>query len=207
MAISGPKDGICHRRPSGPAEGSPASCRLQACPAGEPWHQFVGCGCRAGCDVLSYGQTHLQSAFGKLRGLVGSDGLSIMMLARRMRQPAQVEMRDRKVARGAARCIGMVAVVMLATAVDDRLSNSSLADRPPWPPRSHRAKAQVLLLALRMLFQSAETSRHVYMSEIYVPATHPVSLRPPTKRSRIQEAPKWLNLKYVRLLYERCLLR
>ena len=99
--------------------------------------------------------------------------------------------------RGAARCIGMVAVVMLATAVDDRLSNSSRVDRPPWPPRSHRAKTQVLLLALIMLFQSVKTSRREYVSEIYVPATHPVSLRPPTKRSRIQEAPKWLNLTYT----------
>ena len=100
VAISGPKDGICHRRPSGPAEGSPASCRLQACPAGEPWHQFVGSGCHAGCGVLSSGRTHLESAFGRLRGLVGSDGVSIMKLARRMRQPAQVGTRDRKVGAG-----------------------------------------------------------------------------------------------------------
>ena len=57
VATSGPKVRFGHRRPSGLDGGSPLACRLQACPAGEPWHQFVRSGCHAGSAVLSYGRT------------------------------------------------------------------------------------------------------------------------------------------------------
>ena len=98
---------------------------------------------------------------------------------------------------GTARCISMDAVIMLATAVVGRLSNSSRVDRPPWPPCLASRKTQVLLLALRMLSGSVDMSRYEYVSELYAPATHSVSVRPQNKRSRIQEASQWLNLTYT----------
>ena len=53
VAISGLDCRFGRPRPSGLDGGCPASSRLQACPAGEPWHQFVRSGCHAGHGVLS----------------------------------------------------------------------------------------------------------------------------------------------------------
>ena len=119
----------CRRRPSGLDGGSPLACRLQACPAGEPWHQFVRSGCHAGSDVLSYGRTPLESAVGRLRSLVGSHGVRILKLARRARRPAKVGPRDRKVARDPALCIGMSAGMMRIAAMVEEGPNSTLDER------------------------------------------------------------------------------
>ena len=99
VATSGPKVRFGHRRPSGLDGGSPLACRLQACPAGEPWHQFVRSGCHAGSAVLSYGRTPLERAIGWLRCLVGSHGVRKMKVAEAARRPTKVGSRDRKVAR------------------------------------------------------------------------------------------------------------
>ena len=76
VAISGLDCRFGHPRPSGLDGGCPRASRLQACSAGEPWHQFVGSGCRAGKQVLSYGRTPVPSASGRFRCLVGSNVLS-----------------------------------------------------------------------------------------------------------------------------------
>ena len=121
VAAVGPKVRCGHRRPSGLDGGSPLACRLQACPAGEPWHQFVGSGCHAGSDVLSYGRTPLESATGRLRCLVGSNGAGRLSVTRNSRRPTKVGSRDRKVARDRALCIGMSAGMMrIATMVEER---------------------------------------------------------------------------------------
>ena len=121
VAAVGPKVRCGHRRPSGLDGGSPLACRLQACPAGEPWHQFVGSGCHAGSDVLSYGRTRLERATGRLRSLVGSNGGWTLTVTRNSRRPTKVGSRDRKVARDRALCIGMSAGMMrIATMVEER---------------------------------------------------------------------------------------
>ena len=117
------------RRPSGLDGGSPLACRLHACPAGEPWHQFVRSGCHAGSDVLSYGRTPVESATGRLRSLVSSNGVRILKLARRARRPTKVGSRHGKVARDPTLCIGMSAGMMrIATMVEER-PNSTLDER------------------------------------------------------------------------------
>ena len=121
VAAVGPKVRCGHRRPSGLDGGSPLACRLHACPAGEPWHQFVGSGCHAGSDVLSYGRTRLERATGRLRSLVGSNGGWTLTVTRNSRRPTKVGSRDRKVARDRALCIGMSAGMMrIATMVEER---------------------------------------------------------------------------------------
>ena len=52
VAISGFDSRFGRPRPSGLDGGCPRASRLQACSAGEPWHQFVGSGCHAGKQVL-----------------------------------------------------------------------------------------------------------------------------------------------------------
>ena len=67
-------------RPSRRDGGSLPHTAYQAHGAGEPWHQFVGSGCHAGHDVLSYGRTPVESARSdgsEHRGPVGSNVLSI----------------------------------------------------------------------------------------------------------------------------------
>ena len=78
VAISGLDCRFGHPRPSGLDGGCPRASRLQACSAGEPWHQFVGSGCRAGKQVLSYGRTPVPGASGRLRCLVGSNVLCFL---------------------------------------------------------------------------------------------------------------------------------
>ena len=80
VAISGLDCRFGHPRPSGLDGGCPRASRLQACSAGEPWHQFVGSGRRAGKQVLSYGRTPVPSASGRFRCLVGSNVLSFLAL-------------------------------------------------------------------------------------------------------------------------------
>ena len=130
VATSGPKVRFGHRRPSGLDGGSPLACRLQACPAGEPWHQFVRSGCHAGSAVLSYGRTPLESAIGWLRCLVGSHGVRKMKVAEAARRPTKVGSRDRKVARGPDLRIGMSAGIMRVAAMVEECPNSTLDERP-----------------------------------------------------------------------------
>ena len=84
VAISGLDCRFGRPRPPGLDGGCPADSRLQACSAGEPWHQFVRSGCRAGKRVLSYGRTPVPGASGRLRCLVGSNVLSFFQLKRRL---------------------------------------------------------------------------------------------------------------------------
>ena len=129
VALSGTKVRPDHRRPSGLDGGSPLACRLQACPAGEPWHQFVGSGCHAGSDVLSHGRTRLERASGRLPCLVGSNGGWTLTVTRRARRPTKVGPRDRKVARDRAHCIGMSAGMMRIATMVEELPNSTLDER------------------------------------------------------------------------------
>ena len=87
-------------------------------------------------------------------------GLTFAAIEARQLAVSREESEPEGVACGTARCIGMDAVVMLATTVVGRLSNSSRVDRPPWPPCLASRKTQVLLLALRMLSGSVDMSRH-----------------------------------------------
>ena len=130
VATSGPKVRFGHRRPSGLDGGSPLACRLQACPAGEPWHQFVGSGCHAGNAVLLYGRTPLESASGWFRCLVRSNGAGNVKVAEAARRPTKVGSRDRKVARGPDLRIGMSAGIMRVAAMVEECPNSTLDERP-----------------------------------------------------------------------------
>ena len=84
VAVSGLGSRFGRPGPPGLDGGCPADSRLQACSAGEPWHQFVRSGCRAGKRVLSYGRTPVPGASGRLRCLVGSNVLSFFQLKRRL---------------------------------------------------------------------------------------------------------------------------
>ena len=129
VALSGPKVRPDHRRPSGLDGGSPLACRPQACPAGEPWHHFVGSGCHAGNNVLSYGRTRLERATGRLRCLLGSNGGWTLKVTRNSRRPTKVGPRDRKVARVRALCIGMSAGMMRIATMVEESPNSTLDER------------------------------------------------------------------------------
>ena len=129
VALSGPKVRPDHRRPSGLDGGSPLACRPQACPAGEPWHHFVGSGCHAGNNVLSYGRTRLERATGRLRCLLGSNGGWTLKVTRNSRRPTKVGPRDRKVARVRALCIGMSAGMMRIATMVEEPPNSTLDER------------------------------------------------------------------------------
>ena len=109
VATSGLDCRFGHPRPSGLDGGCPRASRLQACSAGEPWHQFVGSGRRAGKQVLSYGRTPVPSASGRFRCLVGSNVLSFLAPQAFLLRPTKVGPRDRKVARGRVLCVGMSA--------------------------------------------------------------------------------------------------
>ena len=130
VAASGPKVRFGHLRPSGLDGGSPLACRLQACPAGEPWHQFVRSGCHAGSAVLSYGRTPLERAIGWLRCLFGSHGVGNVKVTEAARRPTKVGSRDRKVARGPDLRIGMSAGIMRIAAMVEECPNSTLDERP-----------------------------------------------------------------------------
>ena len=107
VAISGLDCRFGHPRPSGLDGGCPRASRLQACSAGEPWHQFVGSGCRAGKQVLSYGRTPVPSASGRFRCLVGSNVLSFLAPRAQAHRPTKVGPRDREEARGPDLCVRM----------------------------------------------------------------------------------------------------
>ena len=129
VALSGPKVRPDHRRPSGLDGGSPLACRPQACPAGEPWHQFVGSGCHAGSDVLSHGRTPVERAKERLRSLLGLHGADTLTVTRNSRRPTKVGPRDRKVARDPALCTGMSAGMMRIATMVEGPPNSTLDER------------------------------------------------------------------------------
>ena len=93
-------------------------------------HQFVGSWRHAGSDVLSYGRTHVESASGRFRRLVGSNGVSILTAGDDARAPAKVGSRDGKVARDPDLCIGMSAGMMRVATMVEARSNAPRADRP-----------------------------------------------------------------------------
>ena len=98
------------------------------------------------------------------------------------------ESRDREVARGTARCIGMVAATTLATAVVERRSRSMRTDRPSCLLGTLDAESRSFLLVGRMMSQVVETSRNRYGSEVWLATTRPLSVGARFHRSRIQEA-------------------
>ena len=129
VAISGSDARRGHRRPSALYGGSPANDRLQACAAGELCHQFAGSGCHAGCGVLSYGRTPVESAPGWSRCLVGLNGPSISALTRSVRRPPKVGPRDRKAAREPDLRVRLATGVTTNAAMVDGLPNSTLDER------------------------------------------------------------------------------
>ena len=151
VATSGPKVRFGHRRPSWLDGGSPLACRLQACPAGEPWHQFVRSGCHAGSAVLSYGRTPLESAIGWLRCLVRSFEPCILTVADSSGDRRRWKRRDRKVARAASHCMGSTTGMVRAAAMVDTTSDSPRWCRPTTPAAAFDVKKGVCLEAVSMM--------------------------------------------------------
>ena len=163
VALSGPKVRPDHRRPSRLDGGSPLACRPQACPAGEPWHQFVGSGCHAGSDVLSYGRTPVERAKERLRSLLGLHGGWTLKLARRARQPTKVGPRDRKVARDPALCIGMSAGMMRIATMVEEGPNSTLDERHlhhGWPVDGKTRSSQQAVVVKRRRVETSNRGCH-----------------------------------------------
>ena len=98
-------------------------------PAGKPWHEFVPCKCHVGTRMLSCVQTPVAKTSEWLRCLVGSIVGWTWTSRETSRRPAQVVVRDRKVVRECALCIGMSAAVMAVAAMVDTRTDSSRTDR------------------------------------------------------------------------------
>ena len=71
----------------------------------------------------------MESASGRFRRLVGSNGLSILSLGDDARAPAKVGSRDGKVARDPDLCIGMSAGMTGNATMVEELTNSTLDER------------------------------------------------------------------------------
>ena len=71
----------------------------------------------------------MESASGRFRRLVGSNGVSILTAGDDARAPAKVGSRDGKVARDPDLCIGMSAGMMSNATMVEELSNSTLDER------------------------------------------------------------------------------
>ena len=71
----------------------------------------------------------MESASGRFRRLVGSNGVSILTAGDDARAPAKVGSRDGKVARDPDLCIGMSAGMMGIATMVEELSNSTLDER------------------------------------------------------------------------------
>ena len=74
--------------------------------------------------------------------------------------PRRDDSRDPEVARGTARCIGMDAVAMLATAVVERHSQSTRTHSLIQPDQPSERSAQVQQLTFSMLSESVDTLNH-----------------------------------------------
>ena len=186
VATSGPKVRFGHRRPSRLDGGSPLSCRLQACPAGEPWHQFVVSGCRAASDVLSYGRTPLERAIGWLRCLVGSCGVRILTVGESARRPTKVGSRDRKVARDPGLCIGMSAGMMRIATMVKELTDSTPEDRPLHCRRLRRRQPRSFRQAVVMKEFDVETCDRCCGSAARTQCPRAVSVDQRLGRARIE---------------------
>ena len=107
-----------------PADGQPWRC-----PAGKPWHEFVSCKCHVGTRMLSYVQTPVAKTSEWLCCLVGSIVGWTWTVREDDRRASQVVVRDRKVVRECALCIGMSAAAMAVAAMVDTRTDSSRTDR------------------------------------------------------------------------------
>ena len=94
-----------------------------------PWHQFVFCGCHAGNTVPTYVRIGLPRLVAWLRGLVGPNAAGILTMARRSCRPARLNFRNRKSARGACRCMALIAVITAVNASNSELSDSTRRSR------------------------------------------------------------------------------
>ena len=87
------------------------------------------------------------------------------------RRPAQVDLRDRKVARGRAHSIGMSAgMITIETVVEGR-PDSPRSDRPHQLHGRSDAKRHAFLQAVKMMSVGVDTLYRRYGSEISIPTT------------------------------------
>ena len=100
----------------------------------------------------------MESASGRFRRLVGSNGLSILSLGDDARAPAKVGSRDGKVARDPDLCIGMSAGMMSNATMVEELSNSTLDERHLHCRRLRGRQKRSFLQAVVMKEKDVDTS-------------------------------------------------
>ena len=94
-----------------------------------------------------------------------------MTLNERARRPAQVDLRDRKVARGRAHCIGMsVGMIPIETVVKGR-ADSPRSDRPHQLHGRSDATRHAFLQAVKMMSADFDTLYRRCGSEFSIPTT------------------------------------
>ena len=94
-----------------------------------------------------------------------------MTLNERARRPAQVDLRDRKVALGRAHCIGMSeGMIPIETVVKGR-ADSPLSDRPHQLHGRSDAKRHAFLQAVKMMSADFDTLYRRCGSEFSIPTT------------------------------------
>ena len=77
-------------------------------PSGKPWHQFVGCGCRAGPRMPTYSRRHPESAVGWLRSPVRSFEPARARERENEREREERERRERESGIGLSRFVCML---------------------------------------------------------------------------------------------------
>ena len=157
-------------------------------PSGKPWHQFVGCGCRAGPRMPTYSERHPQSAVGWLRSPVRSFEPSISPLAVVQGERRRRKRRDRNVARVASQCVGSTTGMVRDAPMVDTTSNSPSRGRPTAPEAASDVEKRSVLRQSEMMSVDVCARNHGYGSTIGTHSPRPLTVGVRIGRARIQEA-------------------
>ena len=157
-------------------------------PSGKPWHQFVGCGCRAGPRMPTHSERHPESAAGWLRSPVRSFEPSISPLAVVQGERRRRKRRDRNVARVASQCVGSTTGMVRDAPMVDTTSNSPSRGRPTAPEAASDVEKRSVLRQSEMMSVDVCARNHGYGSTIGTHSPRPLTVGVRIGRARIQEA-------------------
>ena len=159
-----------------------------AFPSGKPWHQFVGCGCRAGPRMPTHSERHPESAAGWLRSPVRRIEPSISMDPRKAWRVRRRKRRDRNVARVASQCVGSTTGMVRDAPMVDTTSDSPSRGRPTAPGAAFDVEKRSVLRQSEMMSVDVCARNHGYGSTIGTHSPRPLTVGVRIGRARIQEA-------------------
>ena len=157
-------------------------------PSGKPWHQFVGCGCRAGPRMPTHSERHPERAAGWLRSPVRRIEPSISMDPRKAWRVRRWKRRDRNVARVASQCVGSTTGMVRDAPMVDTTSNSPSRGRPTAPEAASDVEKRSVLRQSEMMSVDVCARNHGYGSTIGTHSPRPLTVGVRIGRARIQEA-------------------